>query len=487
MDKYTSKFTGAEIDEKLNKVNQEYTSEEKTKVAALENYDDTQLVAAVNALETNKVNREEGKGLSTNDFTTEEKNKLAVLENYDDTTISQTISDLDTNKANKTDVYTKEETYSKTETDNEITTKVAEIVAGAPEEFDTLKEMSDWLTNHEESAAAMNTAIQKNATDIADRYTKEESDAKYLGKTETAAAAVLDSAGGNIAEQFATINTRTTSIANGYVYSGSTGSNKWYKAAEVSLSEAFACRASTFLVSSTTGASCGILSLILVSKSSSDFGINYARAIWSSNNGITVSNFVVVAKLVNGIITAELWVKITGTYVSYKFARLMASERATISGDIGWSLVTSTTGQDNYPTDYDTTFVSTDDNTGYNLQNKISDLESRIAAVNAQMSTIYGLGTEIPSGSDLNNYTTPGSYYVQTLDISATLINSPATTATFRLEVKYTINTSRCIQMIYLNNTSGAFFMRAYYANKWSSWYKFQGTEVESINTVTME
>ena len=61
-----------------------------------------------------------------------------------------------------------DEVYSKDETDSAITAKVAEIVAGAPEEFDTLKEMSDWLTEHSDSAATMNTAIQTNTKAIAD-------------------------------------------------------------------------------------------------------------------------------------------------------------------------------------------------------------------------------------------------------------------------------------------------------------------------------
>lgn len=56
MSKYTSKFTGAEIDGKLSKVNQEYTIGEKTKLAALENYYDSELVAAVSELQTSKVN-----------------------------------------------------------------------------------------------------------------------------------------------------------------------------------------------------------------------------------------------------------------------------------------------------------------------------------------------------------------------------------------------------------------------------------------------
>lgn len=85
-------------------------------------------------------------------------------------------------KANTADVY------SKAETDAAITKKVAGIVAGAPAEFDTLKEMSDWLTEHESSAAAMNTAIQKNTADISELdsskaeknnvYTKNEVDNK---------------------------------------------------------------------------------------------------------------------------------------------------------------------------------------------------------------------------------------------------------------------------------------------------------------------
>lgn len=62
--------------------------------------------------------------------------------------------------------------YTKPQTDARITEKVAEIVADAPEDFDTLKEMSDWISQHEESAAAMNTAIQQNTTAIAGKVDK---------------------------------------------------------------------------------------------------------------------------------------------------------------------------------------------------------------------------------------------------------------------------------------------------------------------------
>ena len=62
--------------------------------------------------------------------------------------------------------------YTKPQTDAKITEKVAEIVADAPEDFDTLKEMSDWISSHEESAAAMNSAIRENTTAIAGKVDK---------------------------------------------------------------------------------------------------------------------------------------------------------------------------------------------------------------------------------------------------------------------------------------------------------------------------
>lgn len=43
---------------------------------------------------------------------------------------------------------------------------IAEVVAGAPGDFDTLKEMSDWISTHETSASAMNSAIKDNKSAI---------------------------------------------------------------------------------------------------------------------------------------------------------------------------------------------------------------------------------------------------------------------------------------------------------------------------------
>ena len=51
---------------------------------------------AIKGLDTNKVDKVNGKGLSTNDYTNEDKAKLDSLENYDDTEIKQDIEDIQT-------------------------------------------------------------------------------------------------------------------------------------------------------------------------------------------------------------------------------------------------------------------------------------------------------------------------------------------------------------------------------------------------------
>ena len=61
----------------------------------------------------------------------------------------------------------------------EVTSKIAEIVANAPEDLDTLKEIADWISTHANDAAAMNTAISTNASDISSLKTS------VAGKSDT--------------------------------------------------------------------------------------------------------------------------------------------------------------------------------------------------------------------------------------------------------------------------------------------------------------
>ena len=64
----------------LDETTASYTTEEKTKLAGLSNYDDTEVKASITALQNGKVDKENGKGLSTNDFTNAEKTKLSGIE-----------------------------------------------------------------------------------------------------------------------------------------------------------------------------------------------------------------------------------------------------------------------------------------------------------------------------------------------------------------------------------------------------------------------
>lgn len=48
-----------------------------------------------------------------------------------------------------------------------VNNTIAQIVAESPEDFDTLKEIAAWIDTHEDSASAMNSAIQTNKTAIA--------------------------------------------------------------------------------------------------------------------------------------------------------------------------------------------------------------------------------------------------------------------------------------------------------------------------------
>ena len=48
-----------------------------------------------------------------------------------------------------------------------VAAKIAEVVADAPEDLDTLKEIADWISAHANDAAAMNTQITENKNNIA--------------------------------------------------------------------------------------------------------------------------------------------------------------------------------------------------------------------------------------------------------------------------------------------------------------------------------
>lgn len=93
------------------------------------------------------------------DAKTELEGKITASE-YDDTKIKADIA------ANTASIETLNGTGDGS-VDKKVADAVAAIVNNAPEAYDTLKEISDWISGHENDASAMNSAIQTNKTDIA--------------------------------------------------------------------------------------------------------------------------------------------------------------------------------------------------------------------------------------------------------------------------------------------------------------------------------
>lgn len=56
--------------------------------------------------------------------------------------------------------------------ENTVAAYITELIAGAPASLDTLKEIADWIENHADDAAAMNSQIQANAAAIAAETTR---------------------------------------------------------------------------------------------------------------------------------------------------------------------------------------------------------------------------------------------------------------------------------------------------------------------------
>lgn len=85
-------------------------------------------------------------------------------------------------------------------------------------------------------------------------------------------------------------------------------------------------------------------------------------------------------------------------------------------------------------------------------------------------------GETIPSGANLNTYTTPGSYRSESGTISATLVNTPYTTTGFKLEVFNTTSSNQIMQEVKCNASSARTYRRignlSNGAWTFNSWYQ---------------
>ena len=108
------------------------------------------------------------KGSGSTTVTTDENGNIVVETNvtpFDDTQLKASI------KANTDAIAVLNGDGTAGSVKKTVADEIAKVVGDAPESLDTLKEISDWISSHSESAAAMNSAIQKNDSDIAELAT----------------------------------------------------------------------------------------------------------------------------------------------------------------------------------------------------------------------------------------------------------------------------------------------------------------------------
>ena len=107
-------------------------------------------------------------------------------------------------------------------------------------------------------------------------------------------------------------------------------------------------------------------------------------------------------------------------------------------------------------------------------------------ATKASISDIYGLGTSITANTDLNTYTTAGTYYCQLSATASTLSNVPFDGTTFpytafRLIVEYINSANNVCQTLIPLNDNCIYFKRMKMTGAtgtWRTWYYFEGTQI---------
>ena len=243
---------------------------------------------------------------------------------------------------------------------------------------------------HTNDAERASWNAKANAADV---YTIAAANAAFLGRTETAAAAVLDGAGGNIAEQFAGIKTDKTPWRWGYAYDSS-GATGWHKIASCVHRSAFsALRSVTFLIVQSSAAM-GILNVRLLCASGSTVALSNARAQWlCRSSNLASEDFIVTASVENGSVSAGLWARIAASQASCKVVILENSNRSVQSdeGDYWQTLISSVPSETYTTSDFmivpSDTLIAKYDSNGNDIAIKLAELESRLAALESAAAT----------------------------------------------------------------------------------------------------
>lgn len=133
------------IEQEFEQIDNKITNDISSSINEIKDKVDNDITTAITELD-NKVN-------------TEIVTIIDNLETKVNTEIPESITALD----NKVTTSLQEQTES---LKKEISDQIAKVVANSPEDFDTLKEISDWISSHSEDASAMNSAILSNTAAI---------------------------------------------------------------------------------------------------------------------------------------------------------------------------------------------------------------------------------------------------------------------------------------------------------------------------------
>ena len=158
-------------------------------------------------------------GINGDDYVTKTYVDTEIAKKADITSIPSKVSEL----TNDSDYQTAEQISST------VTAEIAKVVADAPENFDTLKEMSDWIAGHENDASTMNSAILDNKTAI----TALQTDKADKSEIPTTVAQLTDSADyAKTSDVNASIKTLQTDKANTSDLTAHTGDSVIHVTAE---------------------------------------------------------------------------------------------------------------------------------------------------------------------------------------------------------------------------------------------------------------
>ena len=104
----------------------------------------------------------------------------------------------------------------------------------------------------------------------------------------------------------------------------------------------------------------------------------------------------------------------------------------------------------------------------------VASNSAQFTELRADLGYRYNLlrGEGVTSGADLNDYTTPGTYYVGSASAASNIVNTPITDAGFKLIVENTISSSR-IRQYAIPNSNTAPYVRYSNGTTWSSWERY--------------